>query len=86
MDHAAWFRDAPVRREPAPVGSAGGLRCEGFFVQPLCEPECCRPVGPFPTEADARAWSDRMARAQAAGDAATIIELSVEADLLRDDP
>jgi hypothetical protein len=79
-EHAAWFRDAPIR------GASAGLRCEGFFVQPLCEPECCRPVGPFPDEASARDWSRRMAAAQEAGDGAAIIELSVEADLLRDDP
>ena len=80
MEHAAWFRDAPVRREPAT-----GLRCEGYFVQPLCDPTCCRPAGPFPSESAARLWSDRMAKAQAEGDGAALIELSVEADLLRDD-
>lgn len=80
MSHAAWFRDAPIRREVA-----ARLHCDGFFVQPHCDPTCCRPVGPFPSETAARLWSERLARAQAEGDAAALIELAVEADLLRDD-
>ena len=78
-EHADWFADAPVRRRAT-------LRCEGYFVEPVCEPGCCRPFGPFATEAAARAWTLRMAKAQAAADTAAIIELAVEAELQRDKP
>ena len=78
-DHADWIADAPVRRST-------GLRCDGYFVEPVCEPGCCRPFGPFATEAAAHEWTRRMASAQASGDTGTIIELSVEAELLRDTP
>jgi hypothetical protein len=78
-DHANWFADAPVRRRAT-------LRCDGYFVEPVCEPGCCQPFGPFRTEAAARSWTRRMATAQASADTVAIIELSVEADLLRDAP
>ena len=77
--HAGWFADAPVRRRAS-------LRCDGYFVEPVCEPGCCQPFGPFATEVAAREWSRRMGHAQANADIGAIIELSVEAELLRDAP
>jgi hypothetical protein len=58
-----WFMDPPIRR--LPVGfrevADGPIAEAGWYVDPFCDPQCCRPRGPFATEADARHWAHRHA-------------------------
>lgn len=61
---ANWFLSEPVRFYKFGEEVADGpLRSEGFYVDPYCDPGCCRPDGPFPTEEAARDWSKRLGKA-----------------------
>jgi len=57
-----WFRFPPILfRKIGPIEHAssnvGGPIIEaGYYVDPACDPGCCRPDGPFASMGDARAW------------------------------
>ena len=59
----AYYDDPEIRWFEAGYGTEGGvvggpLTEAGFYVLFHCgRPECCRPEGPFQTEALAREWS-----------------------------
>lgn len=57
----------------------GPLRAEGFYVDPYCDPGCCRPSGPFPSQEAAREWAGCTGRAVLIGDKAAYSVLDAEA-------
>lgn len=77
---AEWFAREPVVFYPAGEELADGpLAAAGWYVDPFCDPGCCWPDGPFPTEAEARAWSRALASAYLKGDDAACAALYDEA-------
>ncbi|WP_328798947.1 NAD(P)H-binding protein [Rhodovarius lipocyclicus] len=67
-----WFLNAQATYyERGDRVADGPIRCEGFYVDPFCDPGCCRPCGPFPTKAAALEWSRRTGEAMRDGDDAT---------------
>jgi hypothetical protein len=62
----AYFRNPTIRCLPVGhediFGTAGGpITHAGWYVDPYCDPGCCRPSGPFPTKDAAAAWASAEA-------------------------
>jgi hypothetical protein len=78
-----WYAAEPVCWRPARGRLADGpLPAAGWYVDPYCDPLCCLPDGPFPTEAAARAWSRDLAAALGASDSTQAARLGADADAL----
>lgn len=76
---AEWRARQPIVFPPAGEELADGpLAAAGWHVDPVCDPGCCRPEGPFPTEAEARAWRRALASAWLKGDDAACAALRKE--------
>ncbi len=67
-----WLR----RGEPV---AGGPLKESGFYVEPFCTIGCCRPDGPFRTQARAMRWAVEMGYALKRDDTARQAALHREA-------
>ena len=54
-----WFLNPPIHfRAIGSSGVADGpIIMAGFYIDPYCHPECCRPYGPFDTAEEALTYS-----------------------------